>query len=819
MDWLRQDVRYAARTLGKSPGFTVVAIATLALAVGASTTVFTLVHSIILRPLAYRDPGSLVVIWERVPSLSAEPTGPNPRHFDIWRKRATAFADLTMLRHSTGGLTLGAEHPQLIGTVNCLPNLFTILGVVPLLGRTFVPEDGVKGRDTSVIISYSLWQALFIGRPDVIGQTVRIADVPREVVGVLPESFHFPNANALRAFRSGQAASNVPEPAVFLPVAIDPTQFGWNGDYGNWLALGRLLPGISARQAEAQMTTIQAEIAQEMPASARDSRGRLLQASVEPMQHAIVQDARLGLWLLMAAVIGLMMIACLNLTNAQIARALSRRREGAIRIALGATGWRAVSAAFAENLLLATAGSASGILLAAAGVRLFRRHSPIDLPRLAEIDIDRTVLLFSIGVGAAAMLLSGLLPALTFLRCDPQASLQQNNTRSLGGRQNRQVRSWLIGLQVAGCTVLLMITALFAQSLLRLLREEKGFDTRNVAIAEVRLSPKTYGTDRSRISFNDAVLENLRRIPGVENAGLVSVMPLEGESWIEGLHRADRPTDEVPLINLRWVSPGYFETVREPIIAGRSFEERDRNLHSAVVSEGEAKALFGGDDPIGREIITQGRTFSVIGVVADSRNTSLKSAPVRTAYLHYTDRPPYVAFLLARGPQPLDALMSTMRQAIWNYAPDLTIARVNTLDAQLKQSLALERFQTLVLLAFGAAALLLAMLGIYGVLAYSVATRRQEIGLRVALGATQRAIYSLTFREAGYPLIGGIAFGLAASVVSQAFILKAVYGITAIDPSLGLVVAALLVSSASAAAFPALRRAVSIDPIDTLRAE
>ena len=335
------------------------------------------------------------------------------------------------------------------------------------------------------------------------------------------------------------------------------------------------------------------------PAYQGDRRPGALGVWVQPMQEAVVGDSRTALWLLMAAVMGLMLIACLNLANAQLGRALARNRESAVRAALGAAKWRLVWNALAENLLLAVVGGAAGILPASAGLHLFLRDTPVGLPRLSEVHVNLTVLLFSLVLTFGASLLSGLLPALRLLTIDPQASLQQSSSRSLGSRQGNRLRRWLIGLQVAGCTALLLVTGLFSKSLLHLLGEDKGFDTGQVTVAEVRLTPQSYGKDQSRVSFADAVLANLRAIPGVQSAALVSAMPLDGESWIESVQRTDKPNLETPLINLRWVSPGYFETTRQRLLAGRFFEERDRNSSNVVLSEGEAKALWEGATPSG----------------------------------------------------------------------------------------------------------------------------------------------------------------------------------------------------------------------------
>ena len=689
--------------------------------------------------------------------------------------------------------------------------------MAPLLGRTFLPDDGVKGHDQVAILTYSLWQTSFLGDPNVIGKTVRLADTPREIIGVLPPNFHFPNKNALRAFRSKQPASSVPEPAIFVPAVMDLTQYSWNGEYGNWVAVARLKPGVGIRQAAAQLSTIEAQIVRETPAGSGNDPDALL-TSIQPMQEAVVGDSKTGLWFLMAAVIGLMLIACVNLANAQVGRTLSRQRDAAVRAALGAAKWRLVWNSLAENLVLAAAGGAAGVVLAAVGLNYFRRHAPVDLPRLSEVHLNLTVLLFSVVLTLGSSILFGVLPALRLLRTNPQASLQQGS-RTLGNRQSRRLRALLIGLQVFGCTVLLLVTGLFAKSLLNLTHQEKGFETEHVAVAEVTLSGKSFAADQSRIAFNDAVLQNLRAIPGVQTASMVSAMPLEGESWIEGLQRADQPNQEGPLINLRWVSPGYFETMRERLIAGRFFEERDRNLNSVVLSEGEAKALWQNQDPIGGQVNVQGKRCTVIGVVADSHTTSLKSAPSKMAYLHYKERPPYASFFMARGSQSAAELVSSMRQAIWKQLPDVTIARVKALDSQLTDSLATERFHAMVLMTFGTAALLLAMLGIYGVLSYSTVVRKQEIGVRMALGATRREIYSLTLGEAGTPVFTGLLAGVAASILAGRVIQKLLFGIRTVDPSVILIVAVLFLAAAIAAGFLPARRAASVDPMDALRAD
>ncbi|MGH9632891.1 MAG: FtsX-like permease family protein, partial [Bryobacteraceae bacterium] len=576
-------------------------------------------------------------------------------------------------------------------------------------------------------------------------------------------------------------------------------------------------PGVSLQQAEAQLNASQALVLEQMPGMRRDRAS--LRASVQPMQEAVVGTSRQALWLLMAAVVGLMLITCLNLANAQLGRALMRRPDAAVRTALGAAKWRLIWSAVAENLVLAAAGGMIGVVLAVVGVNLFRRYSPVDLPRLSEVSVNVTVLLFSLVLTVTAILMAGLLPALRLVSIDPQGALQQGSSRAIGSSSGHRLRALLIALQVFGCTALLLVTGLFVKSLLHLIHQDKGFETEQAAVAEVRLPPKLYSTEQTRIAFIDSVLQNLRAIPGVEATGVVSAMPLEGERWIESLRRLDRPNPEGPLVNARWVSPGYFEDTRQRLIAGRFFEERDRNLDSVVITEGEAKALWGSENPIGSQVSLLGRTHTVIGVVGDSRTTSLKTGPAKIAYVHYKYRTPYEAFFVVRSAHASEDLLAGMRQAIWQYAPDVTIARVKTLDSQLADSLAPERFQTLVLMAFSIAALLLAMLGIYGVLSYSVVARKQEIGVRIALGATRSRVCALTLAEVGAPVFAGLATGLVASVLAGRVIQKFLYGIQVVDPLVILIVTGLFLVSAAAAAFLPARRAASVDPIDALRSE
>lgn len=817
---LLRELRYTFRNLSKAPGFALTAILTLAIGIGASTAVFTVVDSVILKPLSYRDSGKLVVIWERVKFLATESapyTGPNPRHEAYWQDHNRAFSNLSLLAVGTRGVSLGVDHPHLVGSIRAQPNFLDALAVTPTMGRNFVPADAVQGHDTVVIITYSMWQTLFHGDPHVLGKTLRIADTPYQVIGVLPRDFQFPKRNVLSPFPSKQGIVAAPPVEIVTPAVIDPRYgYGWNSDYGNWLTIARLKPGITAQQAEAQLNILQREIVDQMPASDRSPGTDSLLAYVQPMQAALVDKSRHGLWMLMAAVISLMLIACVNLANAQLGRAVSREREAAVRSALGAGNWQLMWSSLSESVVLAIVGGTAGVLLGFNALALFGRYAPIDLPRMTEVHPNYTVLFFALFLIIGAALFFGIAPALHFVRTDPQQALQQNNGRVQGTRQGHRLRLSLIGVQVFGSTALLLITGLFVKSLATLLHNDRGFDTGNVVVAEVNPRGHVYDDLQPRIRFDDGVLERLHSLPGVSSVALGSAMPLEGETWLEGIVRSDKPTDHPPLCNVRWVSSDYFKLLRERLISGRFFEARDR---VAVISEASARAAWPGENPVGRQVTWRHNLFTIVGVVADSRTNSLKDAPVNMLYLPYRTLAPFPSVFMARSTQSPDTLLSQVRRAIWDQDPEVTIVRVKTLDAQVKDSLSTERFQTFILIGFGTAALLLAMLGVYGVLSYVVAGRTQEFGLRMALGASRQSIYSLTMSEAAVPVFVGLLGGWAASALAGNGVEKLLYGVNSFDWSVTAIVAALFIACVMAAAFLPARRAASIDPIQALRAE
>jgi predicted permease len=816
MNNLAQDLRYALRQLSKSPGFTLTAILTLALGIGATTAIFSIVDGVLLKPLAYRDSGRLVVIWERVRFLEKlfPNVGPNPRHEQIWQNRNTTLQDLTLLQQGTTGVTLGDDHPRFVGRLTAQPNLLSILGVQPILGRNFLPEETIAGHDNVVLISYSLWQDLFAGDPNVIGRMLQVAGAPRQVIGVLPRGFYFPKANELS---SDPTAREMPETEIVTRLAIDLNHFGWNSDYGNYVALGRLRPGVSPAQAQAQFDTIAQDIVRQAPNNfAGDPRGALA-TYVQPLKEVIVGRTTRSLWLLFAAVLSVLLIACVNLANAQLARMVGRDREAAVRSALGAPAWSLVQSALAEVLILSVLGGVLGIYLAKLAVDRVAGFAHIALPRTGAISLNPAVLGLSVALTAGATILFGILPALRFLRVRPQQALQGIG-RAAGSRRSHTLRRWLIGAQVFACTALLLVTGLFARSLAGLLTSDKGYSTSHVVIASVNLQGKAY-TDDKRAAFDDSVLDRLQRLPGVQSASLVSAMLLQGESWIDGVRRPDQAGDHEALADYRWISPGYFNTLQQRMVEGRDLDARDRTLKNAVISEATAKAVWPNQDALGRQLQRGDSTYTVVGIAADARSNSLRAAPVSMVYLPYWDQPPYNNFFLIRSTQDTTLLASAVRKAVWGANPDVTIAAIRTLDSQVSDSLAPERIETTLLAGFGGAALLLALLGIYGTLNYSVQARTQEIGIRMALGATRGNIYFVTLAEVVTPIAIGLTLGWLASVGIGRSVAALLYATAPANLVVSLGVLLTFPLAALLAAFLPCRRAASVEPVEALRAE
>lgn len=819
MEILWQDLRFAARSLAKAPGFTATAVITLTLGIGASTAIFSVVNSVILQPLSFSDGGRLFAVWETIPLYSPEPMGPNARHADIFARNAQSISGFARYSQFSSGLGWTAERPQSVGIVSATASLFDVLGMRAAAGALFTERNEVSGNHRVIVLSDAVWRNLFQSDPKILGKQVMLGDTPRTVIGILPANLHFPNSNELAPFHKNQLQARPPEPAAFVPLVDNLAEKSWQGEFGNQVALARLKPGVALSQAQAEFSSLMPVIVKNLPAGSPLARPGVLQVSLQTMKDALVSKSEEALWFLLAAVLGLMLIACVNLANAQWARSMSRMREAGVRGALGAPRWRVAWFVFAENLILAALGGAGGVAFAVAALRVLRGQTLIHIPRVSEVSLHPGVLAFAATLILGSALLFSLLPMQGFFRQDPQTALHQGSVRVHGARGGERVQSILVAAQIFGCAVLLILAGVFAKNLWRMLDQDRGYRTQNIVLAQVGLPRGTYGTPEKRVAYIDGMLRKLRETPGVESAAYMSVMPLEGDSWIDGLQRKDgREKGEQP-VNLRFVSPGYFETLAHRLVAGRFFEEADRQRKHIIVTESLARALWPEGNPLGGAARISGEDFTIAGVIADSSLTTLKAAPARMAFLLHSFREGDRTIFAVRTSQRPEDITSRIRQTIWEHEPIVSISRIKSMESQVRESLGTEHVQTYLISAFALAALLLAMVGIYGVLSYSVATRRQEIGVRMALGASRRAIYGLTVGGVTLPVVLGLIAGIAASLGATQLLKRIVVGTQGIDPWLVASVVAIFLLCATIASWLPARRAASVDPMQSLRAD
>ncbi len=819
-----RDVRFAFRQLRNSPGFAITSILTLALGIGAVTSVFSIVNAVLLKPFAFRDPDRLVVMREAVEGLLSSDRSSTPdnyRHFLRLKKNATTLEDAAIFFQRGMSVSPNGDHPLIVGDVKASPNLFRLLGVQPILGRDFVDGDAQKGAPDVVVLSYAGWQRFFAGDPSAVGKTLRIGGEPVTVIGVLPPGMRFPQIKLAPEIAFQETARDA---LLFQP--LTPTERDLNADMGNfnYKAIARLEPGATLAQASAELEAQQNAytISAHLPLH--------FGIALTPLTKDVASGISGALWMLFAAVGAVLLIACVNLANLQLARAVSSERETAVRAALGASKLQLTTPRLAETLLIAIAGGATGIALAFSGVRLLLALVPADFPRLDEVQVNPPVLLFATGLSIAAALAFGLLPALRSLRVHPQGALQANSTRTANSRESQRTRSLLVATQVACTIVLLIVTSLVLRSFSHLLSQNRGFDSSHVTLAQVDLFSPQYGDDHLNFkavksAFIDRASIQLQQLPGVQSVALTSVVPLTGENWVDNISRPDHPVPagQEPRINVRWINPDYLPTMHSPLVAGRNITAADRaNPYVALISERTAREAFPGENPIGRkisDIVPDDKHFvTVIGIVADGRINGLKD-DAAMVYLPYWAYTPWTLSFLVRSSQPSDALIPEIRRTLWGIDPQVAIPTLRSMDDQVSDSVAAERFQAIVLTSFGAAALLMALLGVYGVLAYSVSLRRQEFGIRIALGSGKAALMQLVLRQAAIPVLLGACTGLAIAVVALRWVRSLLYETPVMDPlAIGGSLLLLLAAAALAAILPA-RHAASVDPMRALRTE
>jgi len=818
-----RDVRIALRQLRRSPGFALTAILTLALGIGAVTAMFSVVNTVLLKPFAFPDQDRLVVLREiLVQEHDKRVEAPdNYRHMMRLKSTAKTLEDIAIIQTRGLSVSPSGDRPNIVGALEVSPNFFRVLGIQPAMGRDFLPSEARAGADQVLILSYEAWQTLLHGDPGAVGKTVRVSDQPFTVVGVLPAGVRFPQIAMAHGMTFQEAARS-----VLLYTPFVPTDHDLQTDMGNfnYKSIARLKPGVTLAQANAELEGLQQaySVSAHLPLH--------FGIAVTPLAKDVTANISGALWMLFAAVGSVLLIACVNLANLQLARAANAERETAVRAALGASGVRLFRLRLTESLVLAAIGGTAGAALAVVGVRLLVAMAPNTIQRLDEVHVSLPVLAFAAAISIAAALLFGTLPALRSLRVPPQLALQANSARTTSTREGRRTRNLLVAGQVACTLTLLVVTALVLRSFSRLLHQDRGFDTSHVTVAQVDLFAPAYDDSRpnfpaAKLAFADRVLTALRQLPGVQSASITSAAPLTGETWVDTLQRPDHPVpqaDELP-INVRFIDQDYLRTMQVPLVAGRNFTADDRAYPLvALISEQTARKGFPGENPIGKEMsnLLPGVPAGVriVGVLADTRINGLRDTAAMV-YIPYWVFTHWTLSFLVRSPQPAGTLIPEMQRVIWQADPKVAIPAINTLDDQVNDSVASERFQAIVLTSFGAVALLLASLGVYGVLAYSVSLRRQEFGIRIALGSGKSALVQLVLRQAAVPVLLGTGVGLLMTLVVLRWVRSLLYETPIADPVAILGSVVLVLAAAAIAAIVPARGAASVDPMRALRTQ
>jgi len=804
-----QDVRYGWRKLWARPGFAVVAILTLALGIGAVTAIFSAVHAVLLRPLPYADAERLVQIWEVSPEGDDHNVVSSGNYLD-WRERATSFEDLGAYGWTFGvGMMGEAGEPAHVLSTTMTPSVFRMLGVGAQHGRTFTREEGEPGSDPVVILSHRLWQARFGGDPAAVGRTLTIEESPFTVVGVMPPAFDFPNPNV----------------DIWLPRRFDEEDRMVRRSH-QWRVIGRLREGVSRAQAQAEMNTVAGRLAQEHPAH-MEGWG----VNVQPFRADLVGDVRPLLLVLLGVVVVVLLIACANLANLLLARSMAREREVAIRGAVGAGRGRLIQQFLTETLLVALLGGGAGVVLIVVGLDTLVALAPPDIPLLDDTRIDLAVLGFAAGSTLLATLLFGLLPALRSTALDLQSSLRATGERA-GGVRDTRLRSGLLVAELALSVVLLVGAGLLVRSFLLLQAVDLGFEEENVLTVMLNPPRSSYPETAQQVEFYRRLLERVEALPEVISAAGTAEPPVIGYNNTFSFAIENRPSgdadgreDPVPL---RAVTPGFFRTMGIPVLRGRAIDERDRPGAPGVVviNASLAQRHWRDEDPIGKRISFQGpegnQWWEIVGVVGDTRHFGFDRPPEPALYMPQAQKPwdwmSWMAIVARTEGEPLGTA-AAVRDALWQLDDRLPIERLTTMEEIYAESAARQRFAATLLGGFAALALILGVIGIYGLLSYSVAGRTREIGVRLALGARPSTVAFAVIRQGVGHAVAGIALGLAAAFVLSRFLESLLFGIVTTDPVTYVGVPILLTAVAALAAYLPARRATRVDPVQALRTE
>jgi len=808
MQTLLQDLRYAFRLLAKSPGFTAIAVLTLALGIGANSAIFSVVNGVLLRPLAFRDPSRLVIVAEKSPFPTISTSYQN---FVDWHDQSRSFESMEATR-GTGLSLTGAGEPELLLARMATAGLFPLLGVEAHIGRTFLPEEDRAGGTPVALLSYGLWQRRFGGSREIIGKPITLSSQPYTVVGVLPAGFQILQpADVFVPFKPW---------AVTLP------------DDRNWhpgiIAVARLKPGVTREQARAEMVGITKRLEQQYP-----DYNTGTSANVVGLQEQMVQNIRPALILLLGAVSLVLLIACVNVANLLLARAASRGREVAIRTAIGAGRARVIRQLLTESVLLSLGGGLLGLFLAWASLGPLLKISAGSVPQVIPIELDRSVLFFTVLVSLVTGLVFGIVPALRTAGLDLRGTLNENSRGSTSGPGHHRLRGVLVASEMALAVLLLVGSGLLLRSFSRLQDVPPGFQSDHLLVADIPLSQTAYAKPEQRYQFFDRLVERAKVLPGVRSAGAASFLPVSGGGSIIHFnitgHPPKTPHDYVAA-GYRTVTPNYLETLGVPLLQGRLLTPRDNEKAPAVVviNATMAKAHFAGENPLGKRIqlgATPDKdvpTMEIVGVVGDVR-PGLGVDPQTEMYLPYRQAdlvlPVFQLSLVLRTAADPQLQTSALRSALAEIDPNQPLVNVRTMEDNIATTVAQPRFRTWLIGIFAAVALMLAAVGVYGVMSYTVTQRTGEIGIRVTLGAQPEDVFKIVVGEGLRLALAGVGVGIVAALAMTRVLQSFLFGISAYDPITFLGVALLLTIVAVAASFFPARRATLVDPMVALRYE
>jgi putative ABC transport system permease protein len=803
-----QDLGFAARSLAKNPGFAAVTIATLSLGIGANATLFTVVHAVLIERLPFREPDRLVAVWEENARRPGRKNTIAPFNYLRWQERGTPFSSMAAIYDARVNLA-GDGRPEEIVAQFVMPSFFSTLGVGPMLGRAFAPDEGPDGNDQVVVLSHGLWQRRFGADPAVVGKTIRLDRRPVTVVGVMPPRFGL-------FLKSG---TRVGKPAdLWMPMAFTEEGAQRSGRYAS--AIARLAPHESVASAQRKMSTIASALAKQFP-----ERDEGWSIRVVRLHEEVAGEMRPMLLILFGAVGFVLLIACANVASLLLARGTVRVREMAIRTALGAGRKRILSQLLTENVLLAFVGGAVGLLLANWGVPLLASFSPGDLTGLRLVRLSPAVLLFTFGASILTAVLCGLAPALADSRPDVRGSLK-DVARSEGTGIRARLRKAFVVAEVALAVVLLVGAGLMLRSLDALGRVNPGFQADGLLTARVTLSGEPYREHPAVLRFFARAVEHASKIPGVQEAGAVSFLPLTGLAATTDFAVVGRPAPEPgkePTTEVRVCDDGYFRAMRIPLLRGRVFTDREMREKSdvAIISEGLARRYFPGQEPIGRKIVVDMMedppATEIIGVVGDVKHEGFAAEARPMVYWPHPELVYGAMTLVLRTSSDPASAAPLLERVVHSIAPDQPLSDVRTMKQWIAGSLARERFGSTLLTLFAVIALLLAAIGIYGVMSYVAGQRRTEIGIRAALGADSRAIRALILRDGARLLLVGLAIGMPLALVLSRVLKSLLFETPAADPlTLAAVVGILAVSALVASYLPA-RHAARVAPAEALR--